>query len=98
MAHKGDDLDSRRLKTYEEKGIDFLYLKREDFIVYVNCQLSLTRKHISHAEKPSSKHIRLVSNVLQDIYSKVFEDGIEKIKMWLYHSDGGILPYEDAQL
>lgn len=78
IAHKGDDLDKDRIQKYQDKGVEYFYLTKEDFINYVNLQLSMTRSHVSITGSSPRKNIKLVSNILQDIYSKAYIDGIDQ--------------------
>ena len=54
------------------------------------CDASDRRFKLSFAD-PERRYIKC-----QVILRHFIEDSIEKIKIWLYHSDGGMLPYEDT--
>ena len=56
IAHGGENLPPDRIKSYKEKNIQFLYMKKDDFKKYLGFNLSLANavtkaKNIDHQKK-----------------------------------------------
>mgnify|MGYP001170779507 CR=1 FL=1 len=68
VAHVGESLDNERIFKYRSKGVQFLYLKSEDFKDFVNFQLSLTKSSVASPLTDPVKRASVVSSVLSDLF------------------------------
>ncbi|MFZ9595672.1 MAG: HD domain-containing phosphohydrolase [Bdellovibrionia bacterium] len=72
IAHAGDTLPPERLKAYAAKGVQYLYLKKEDFKKYMEMNLSLLPLVSAQKQFPKEKKIAFLKHssevILEHLY------------------------------
>ena len=78
VAHKGDEVPVDRLKVYEEKKVDYVYVTSEDFASYVNFNIHVTQKALDSSKISKPTKIKLLKHATESIIEQCYVDGVEE--------------------
>lgn len=78
VACKGDSIPLQRLQTYEEKNVENLYVKREDFGQYVGFSFKIARLANGLKEISREKKINLLANATNLISSQAALSNLDR--------------------
>lgn len=78
VAHKGEDITMERIRFYREKGLHFLYLRRDDFKSYVGFSLTLTSAARRTAVVSPEKKLGLLRHTGEILHEHIRHDGIDE--------------------
>lgn len=78
IAHKGEDITMERIRFYREKGLTFLYLKRDDFKSYVGFSLTLTSAARRTVAIAPEKKLGLLRHTGEILHEHIRHDGIDE--------------------
>ena len=78
IATCGEDLDLARIKIYREKGISFLYLKKEDFKRYLGINVKLSKIIKDRKEVDNSKRMHLLKHTSELILEYLYNNEVSK--------------------
>lgn len=76
IAHKGEDISMDRIQFYREKGLLFLYLKREDFRKYVGFSLTISDAANRTRVLDTKKKLNLLRHTGEILGEQIRHDGI----------------------
>jgi putative nucleotidyltransferase with HDIG domain len=78
IAHSGGKISDERIKAYQDKGIQHVYVKREDFSKIVGFNLGIARV-VGHADHISqAKKLTFMKHAGNLILENVFVNGVDK--------------------
>jgi HD-GYP domain-containing protein (c-di-GMP phosphodiesterase class II) len=78
IAHEGEDVALNRVLAFKGKGVDFLYVKKEDFAKYVGFNLTLSRAVKNSRTIPHEKKILLAQHASAVIMENLFVNGVDE--------------------
>jgi putative nucleotidyltransferase with HDIG domain len=78
IARTGEILDKERLKTYKDKGVDSLHIKKEDFSKIIQFNLKVSKALQSSLKITKEKKINFIKYSAQVILEKCFVDNIDR--------------------
>lgn len=78
IAYKGEDLSMDRIRAYRAKGINYLYLRKEDFKEYVGFALNLVEASRTKRNIAPEKRRNLVRHAGEVLMEQVMQDGIDQ--------------------
>lgn len=77
IVHAGDEFDLDRLRIYKQRGLHFLYLKREDFKRYVDFSLFVTDRALASADLSKSKKLSFLKYSNHLLHEYVYTHALE---------------------
>jgi response regulator RpfG family c-di-GMP phosphodiesterase len=77
VARKGDEISLERLKTYEEKKVDYLYVTLTDFADYVNFSAGLTSAVSKSKALNIERKTKLFRHTSEILLARCFLESIE---------------------
>ena len=101
VAHTGDDVDINQLKKYKEKGIQYLYLKKEDYLQYVGFAIELSQKLKKSNQIEKDKKQNFLKHTNELIVQRTFVEDVEENLFHFskeYVSTNVAILYEDPKL
>ncbi len=78
IAHKGEDLSIDRIREYRVKGLDFFYLKRDDFRKYVGFNVTLSKVASKSHGIDRIRRLNLLRHTGEVIVEQIQHDGVDK--------------------
>lgn len=78
LAHKGEDISMDRIKFYRGKGLTHLYLRREDFRLYVGFTLKLADAAKSTRIVSHDKKLSLLRHTGEILNEQIQHDGVDE--------------------
>jgi len=78
IAHEGEDVALDRVLAFKGKGVEFLYVKKEDFAKYVGFNLTLSRAVKNSKTIPHEKKILLARHASEVIMENLFVNGVDE--------------------
>ena len=78
ISHKGGKLSDERVKSYKEKGVQFVYVHQDDFPEIVGFNLKIARILTDSDQVSNDKKIRFMSNASEMILESVALKGIDQ--------------------
>ena len=76
IAHQGEDLDLVRIRALKAKGVDFLYIKKEDFAKHVGFNLSLMKTANKNSAMSREKKLQIARTANAVIMENIFVTGV----------------------
>jgi len=81
LAHKGEQISKERVTHYREKGVQYLYIHKEDFGTLVDFNLGLAELIKDRSDVSQQKKMNFMKYTGEVILEKAFVDGIDKQSM-----------------
>jgi len=78
IAHKGEDLDPDRVHNYKVKGIQHLYLTKQDFLEYMKFNLGLSRAVKESTKIEPVRKMRFLKHTVEVILERVHSEELEQ--------------------
>ncbi len=78
IANKGQDIPADRIPTLKSRGVDYLYLKKEDYKHYVGFTLDLAKTLNRSTTVSTEKKKKFLHQTGEIILEKLFVDGIDQ--------------------
>jgi response regulator RpfG family c-di-GMP phosphodiesterase len=78
VAHQGEDLDIERVRIYKQKGMQFLYLTRDDFLSYMKQSLGLALAVRASPKIENGKKMRFLKHTGEVIFEHIYSSEINK--------------------
>jgi putative nucleotidyltransferase with HDIG domain len=78
IGHAGENLPGERIQTYKEKGLKYLYVKREDFRKIIDFNLQLTKIVVASDKVSAEKKLNFMRYTGEVVLEKAFVDGVDK--------------------
>ncbi|MBX3021364.1 MAG: response regulator [Bdellovibrionales bacterium] len=78
LAHKGEDISMERIRFYREKGLRFLYLRREDFRQYVGFSAQLNQAARAKGIINTEKKLGLLRHTGEILNEQIRHDGVDE--------------------
>lgn len=72
VAHKGDSIPVERLKVYQERNVDFLFVTLEDFSQYVQFNIQVSKVAMKSNKLSKELKLKLLQNTTGTIVEKCF--------------------------
>jgi putative nucleotidyltransferase with HDIG domain len=76
IAHKNENLDIQRLKIYQQKGLKFLYLKREDFRKYLGLNVELLKIVNNNTSLEKEKKLNILKHTSEIILEQLYTESV----------------------
>jgi response regulator RpfG family c-di-GMP phosphodiesterase len=76
IAHKGEEIPIERLKIYQEKRVDYIFVTPEDFAGYVDFNVKLTSAALGSRKISRDTKLKLLRHTTETMVEKCFLDGI----------------------
>ncbi|MEK7358488.1 MAG: response regulator [Bdellovibrionota bacterium] len=80
VAHKGDQLPTDRLETYRDRGVTFLYARKEDFASLVDFNLGVARMVKGNERMSAEKRLGFLRYTTETVLENIVVNGIDKKK------------------
>ena len=74
----GSEIPAERIRSYQQKGAQYLHIAKKDFAKLVNFNLDLSKALIKSDSISQQKKINFVTYTAEVFLEKVFVDGIDK--------------------
>lgn len=78
IAHRGEDLTRDRIITYKQKGMHFLYLRKEDFRTYVGFNLGFVPVPGKSSSIFQEKKLKLIRKTGEILNEQVAHAGVDE--------------------
>lgn len=78
IAHKGEDINLDRIRAYQSKGVDFLYMKSDDFSQYVGLNLNLARSMKNNNKVSKDKKMQFTADANIVMLENLFVNGVNQ--------------------
>lgn len=78
VAKSDSPLSPERLNSYSKKGLNYLYIKKEDFANYVGFNLKLAQSASTRAPIPRSQKLRLIRQTAEVYLQNSYINGVDK--------------------
>ena len=72
VAHRGDAIPVERLKVYQERKVDFLYVALEDFSRYVDFNIRVSQSAVNSPMVNKQMKLKLLQNTSEAIAERCF--------------------------
>jgi response regulator RpfG family c-di-GMP phosphodiesterase len=79
VGRKESPISIERVNNYKSKGLQYLFLRKQDFASYVGMNLALS-KAISKQNVPKHKKLKVLNHTLETLVQDVHINGIDKDK------------------
>lgn len=77
IAHKGEDITPERIRYYREKGLTFLYLRREDFRNYVGFSLEISERVNQSQDFDPQRKLMLLRHTGEILNEQIRHEGVD---------------------
>ena len=77
VAHKGDLIPAERVETYQKKGVNFLYAKKEEFAKVVGFNLELSNFISTSKGITQAKKLRFLKYTSELVLENCFVNGLD---------------------
>lgn len=77
VAHKGDLIPNERIETYQKKGVNFLYAKKEEFSKVVGFNIELSNCISSSKGISQAKKLRFLKYTSELVLENCFVNGLD---------------------
>lgn len=81
VARKDSDLSIERIQAYKDKGLSFLYIRKEDFARYIGLNLELTKIVGSKKTVSKSQRFCLMKHTSEILLQDVYINGANKERL-----------------
>lgn len=78
VAKSDSPLSQERLSSYSKKGLNYLYIKKEDFANYVGFNLKLAQSALAKKPIPRSQKLRLIRQTADVYLQNSYINGVDK--------------------
>ena len=78
VAHKGENVELDKIKTYKSKGINFLYVKKEDYAFLVGFNLKLAKTLQSSTTISTEKKKAFLKYTGESVLENIFVGGLDE--------------------
>ena len=78
IAHKGEDIDFEKIKTYKSKGINYLYVKKEDYAQLVGFNLKVAKAMGATSAISQEKKVAFMKYTGDVVLELAFSSGINE--------------------
>ncbi len=78
IAHTGENIAMEKIHAFKSKGVNFLYVKKEDFARYVGFNLSLVNVAKNKDSISKEKKIQLVKHASDVVMENLFVNGLDQ--------------------
>lgn len=78
IAHQGEDLTLERIRAFKGKGVDYLYIKKEDFAKYVGLNLAVSRALKNGFQIAPEKKAGLLKHANEVVLANLFLNGTDE--------------------
>ncbi len=78
VAHQGEDLDRERVMAYKEKGLYFLYLKKDDYSRYIGFNLHIGELITKAPAMDKEKKLHLIRHTGETLLQHLRSDGLDE--------------------
>ena len=78
IAYRGEDVSLDRIRTYKSKGVNFLYLSKEDFARYIGLTLRISNALKGNSAISSDKKKTFLRHAGEVLLEKVYVDGVDR--------------------
>ena len=78
IAHSGGKITDDRIKVYQEKGVRFVYIKKEEFRRIVDFNLQVAKVAISSTNISDQKKLNFLRHTGELVLENAFVNGIDK--------------------
>lgn len=83
VAKKGSSVSPQRLESYKSKGLDYLYIKKEEFSTYLGFNLSISKVASDKGAKISRhKKMKLLKHAIEVCLQDAYVNGLSKDKFF----------------
>lgn len=72
VAHRGDSIPVERLKVYQERKVDFLFVALDDFSRYVDFNIKVSQSAVKSPNLSKQLKLKLLQNTSEAIAEKCF--------------------------
>lgn len=81
IGSKNARMDQERVESYMKKGLKWLYMRREDFAVYVGMNITLAQKAHTETKIECARKIRLTMHVTETLIAQLREIGVDRTRL-----------------
>lgn len=78
VAHKDEVLPLGQIKKFKEKGVNYLYIRKDEFYKFVEFTLDLAAAVSKSSQIPSAKKIAFLDYANKIMMEKVFNEGLDE--------------------
>ncbi|HLD99825.1 MAG TPA: HD domain-containing phosphohydrolase [Bdellovibrionota bacterium] len=78
IATQGEDIALDRIKAYQEKGVRYLYLEKDDFLKYIGLNLRIVKALPKFDGISKEKKLSFIRHTGEVLLEQVFKDGINR--------------------
>ena len=78
IAHKGELIDVERIHRYKEKGLKYLYVKKEDFRKVLDFNIMLSKVLTQNDSVSVEKKKRFMANTSEVIFENAMVNGVDE--------------------
>lgn len=78
IAHSGENIETDRIQAYRTKGIQFLYMKKQDLKAYLDFNLTLSSAARSSRIVSQAKKLHLVKHTSEILLEKMYSHEIDR--------------------
>ena len=78
VAHQGEDIERERIQVYKQKGVHFLYLKKEDYSRYLSFNIELGRLATESSKISNPKKLHLIRHTGETLVQHVRFEGMNQ--------------------
>lgn len=79
VGRKESPISLERVNNYKSKGLEYLFLRKQDFADYVGMNLALS-KAVSKQNVPKHKKLKILNHTMESLVQDVHVNGIDKAK------------------
>lgn len=77
IAHPGGKIPADRIRSYQEKGMEYVYVKKEDFAKVVKFNLAVA-KVVTQSQVSTEKKVNFLRNTGELVLEKAFVSGVDE--------------------
>lgn len=81
IGTKGGHLSSERILGYASKGLRWLFMKKQDFALYVGFNIDLARMAHTQTKIEAVRKIRLTKHITGNVISQLGNDGLDRAQL-----------------
>lgn len=78
VGRKGEKADQAQLQAFMKKGVNWLYMRKQDFAFYVGFNIVLAQKAHSKDSIECAKKIRLTMHITSNLISQLKRAGVDR--------------------
>lgn len=76
IAHQGEDISVDRIRAYKKSGMQYLFLKEEDFLEYVSFNVGLTKAMGANKKVNKQKKLSLIRHTGEILQQRLRIEGV----------------------